>query len=257
MLDVTPIPAFNDNYIWLIRQPESNEVFVVDPGDAAPVQRYLKEHKLTLAGILITHHHADHTGGVAQLLSQQDVPVFGPAQSPFKGTSIPLIEGNTIEVFGETFHIKEVPGHTLDHICFYKTDDTPMLFCGDTLFMAGCGRLFEGTPEQMLEAMNFFNQLPGNTKVFCAHEYTLANLAFAQAVEPENKDIQTARELCSKMRDADQPTLPSTIALEQRINPFMRSDQGAVIYAASRREGAPLANKEAVFTVIRDWKNNF
>ncbi len=257
MFDVTPIAAFQDNYIWLLRQPGSQDAFVVDPGDAAPVLRFLDQQRLNLAGILITHHHADHTGGVAELIRRHPVPVLGPAHSPFSGSTQTLEDGDHCQVLGATLRVKHVPGHTLDHICYYLAGPQPQLFCGDTLFLAGCGRLFEGTAGQMLAAMNFFNQLPGDTRVYCTHEYSLANLAFAAAVEPENPDIRATIDWCTRQRQQHQPTLPSTIDQERRVNPFLRTRTPAVISAAERHAGRALADEEAVFASIRAWKNEF
>ncbi|MBY4677255.1 hydroxyacylglutathione hydrolase [Marinobacterium arenosum] len=257
MFQVTPIPAFNDNYIWLLQREGEQRVVVVDPGDAAPVERYLQHQQLQLAAILITHHHADHTGGVSQLTAQRDIPVYGPASSPFKGISHPLRDGDRIEVLGLPLQITEVPGHTLDHISYLQAEGSGQLFCGDTLFLAGCGRLFEGSAAQMLAAMHYFKGLPDSCEVYCTHEYSLANLAFAAAVEPDNRDIQQAIRHCQLLRNDNQPTLPSNIATEKRVNPFMRSDQPAVVQAAERFQAGAGASEEAVFAAIREWKNQF
>lgn len=257
MFSITAIPAFQDNYIWLLKKPESTDVFVVDPGDANPVINYLNDHNLNLAGILITHHHADHTGGVKQLKSKYNPIVYGPASSPFKGISEPLQDGDQCEVLGESFAIKHVPGHTLDHISYFHEGEQPVLFCGDTLFLAGCGRLFEGTPAQMLTAMKYFDSLPDNTLVYCTHEYSLSNLTFAAAVEPNNLDIQRTIGECQNKRQQHLPTLPSTIAQERHINPFMRTQWDSVRQAALAYSGQPLNDEISVLAVIRAWKNNF
>ncbi|MCP4595848.1 hydroxyacylglutathione hydrolase [Neptuniibacter sp.] len=257
MFNVTPIPAFNDNYIWAISLPEQNAVAVVDPGDAQPVLDYLKSNNLSLCAILITHHHNDHTGGVSKLTESFDVPVYGPANSPFKGITHPLSKGDKIDLLGKTLTINEIPGHTLDHISYYTGENEPQLFCGDTLFLAGCGRLFEGTAAQMLEAMDYFAEMPDNTEVYCTHEYSLANLDFAVAVEPNNNEIKATVEQCKALRADDQPTLPSTIGQEKQINPFMRTHHADVIQAANNFSGSTLENKVAIFASIREWKNQF
>ncbi len=256
MFTVTPIPAFQDNYIWMLQKPNSTEVFVVDPGDAAPVVKTLQQQRLSLAGILITHHHADHTGGAIELSQAYQAPIYGPADSPFKGISQPLKEGDNCQVLGESLQVKRVPGHTLDHISYFLAGESPQLFCGDTLFLAGCGRLFEGTPGQMLTAMRYFNRLPDNTEVYCTHEYSMANLAFAEAVEPQNMDIKQTIQRCQTLRDNNQPTVPSNIAQERLINPFMRTAVDTV-QAASQQRGADITDEGSVMTVIREWKNNF
>ncbi|WP_286238693.1 hydroxyacylglutathione hydrolase [Neptuniibacter halophilus] len=257
MYNVTPVRAFSDNYIWVISTPDSTQVAVVDPGDAAPVQTYLDAQGLSLCAILITHHHNDHTGGVAALTEGQSIPVYGPASSPFKGINRPLKGGDRISLLGTELEIAEVPGHTLDHISYFSRTGQPQLFCGDTLFLAGCGRLFEGTAEQMLNAMNYFAGLPDDTEVYCTHEYSLANLAFAEAVEPGNHDIEAAIEQCTQLRHQDKPTLPSNLAQEKRINPFMRTDRQSVINAANRFSSDALHTQTEVFAAIREWKNQF
>jgi len=256
MFKVTPIPAFNDNYIWLIHKPGYGSA-VVDPGDAEPVLRYLESHDLTLDAILITHHHADHTGGVQKLLSRYQVPVYGPSNSPFGGITQPLESGDTLELFGEQLEIQAVPAHTLDHISFFKPAGQPQLFCGDTLFMAGCGRLFEGTPGQMLKAMNYFASLPDNTEVYCTHEYTLSNLAFAQAVEPDNQTITETIERCRTLRANQEPTLPSSIGQERNINPFMRTSMDSVRETAEKHDGQSLQSEVEILASLREWKNHF
>ncbi len=257
MLSVYPISAFDDNYIWTLQGADPEQVAVVDPGDAEPVLQYLKDNNKTLAAILITHHHGDHTGGVKQLQNALNVPVYGPADSPFKGITETLNDGDRIELLGHQFQVKAVPAHTLDHIAYLQDDQHPQLFCGDTLFLAGCGRLFEGTAEQMLAAMNYFKSLPPETEVYCTHEYSLANLKFAQAVEPQNKAIQQALERCQSSRSAGQPTLPSSIADELTFNPYMRVTEPGVITSAERQAGQSLTTDVAVLATIREWKNRF
>ncbi|MBR9883001.1 MAG: hydroxyacylglutathione hydrolase [Oceanospirillales bacterium] len=257
MYSVTPIPAFRDNYIWALQGPNPDTVVVVDPGDAEPVERYLKENGLTLNAILITHHHADHTGGVPELTCSRGIPVYGPANSPFNGITHRLEDGDSISILGHVLEIKAVPAHTLDHISYLQAQDQPQLFCGDTLFLAGCGRLFEGTATQMHEAMEYFASLPGATLVYCTHEYSLSNLAFAQAVEPNNKEIAATIDKCRALRAQDTPTLPSAIASEKMINPFMRTSVQSVIESAERHTGSSLSTSVEVLSVLREWKNQF
>ncbi|UTW13675.1 hydroxyacylglutathione hydrolase [Marinobacterium rhizophilum] len=261
MFQVTPIPAFNDNYIWLLADPQSNRVAVVDPGDAQPVLTYLQQHDLRLAAILITHHHQDHTGGVARLLETGSVPVYGPRPSPFGGIDHPLQDSDSLELFGQRLQIREVPAHTLDHISYYCAAQTqeqrPQLFCGDTLFLAGCGRLFEGNALQLQQAMDYFADLPDATEVYCTHEYSLANLAFAEAVEPDNGDIQAAIRQCQALRASDTPTLPSHIGSEKKINPFMRTRTESVKASASQHAGSALDTPADIMAALRQWKNQY
>lgn len=220
MSQLLPIPAFSDNYIWLLAQ--EGKAWVVDPGDAEPVLDTLAKEKLKLAGILITHHHDDHTGGIAELLQHFDIPVYGPHDSPAcKVISQPLHDGDSIHLGSMNFSVMAVPGHTLDHIAFYSAAEK-ILFCGDTLFSGGCGRVFEGTYEQMYNSLLKLLALPDDTRICCAHEYTLSNLRFALTVEPDNQDLVEYQQRCERLRQKDQPTLPSTIQQEKRINPFLR-----------------------------------
>ncbi len=257
-MNIQPIPAFDDNYIWLFQAPDSRNAYVVDPGDAAVVETALAEMDLELAGILVTHHHFDHTGGIAQLLNNRDIPVFGSANSLCDQVTRPLHEGDKVDLgAGLSFKVLEVPGHTLDHIAFYS-EEHKVLFCGDTLFVAGCGRLFEGTAEQMWNSLQKLSDLPGDTQVFCTHEYTLGNFGFASAVEPENPDIQRAIANAQSLRSNNQPTVPSTIAAELLHNPFMRAKDPAVIRAASERlETEKNLTETEVFAAIRAWKDVF
>lgn len=256
MLTIFAIPAFNDNYIWMLKN--DNEAVVVDPGDAAPVKKVLKEMGLTLSAILITHHHHDHTGGVNVLLDDSKVPVYGLKNSKFKGITHPLNNDDRLNILGKSIKIKEVPGHTLDHICYFLDDSSePAIFCGDSLFLAGCGRVFEGSMQQMLDSMEYFKQLPSQTKVYCSHEYSLSNLAFAQAVEPTNSNIQQTISHCQKIRELEKPTLPSTIETERLINPFLRYDEQCVKQSAEQFSTQTLSSDLAVFTTLRGWKDNF
>jgi hydroxyacylglutathione hydrolase len=257
MLDVTPIAAFQDNYIWLIRGArDPRAVAVVDPGDAGPVQSALAANGMKLCAILATHHHADHVGGVAALVAETGAAVFGPARErlPVEVTRLTGGDRARLDALGLEFEVLDVPGHTAGHIAYYGHG---ALFCGDTLFSAGCGRLFEGTPEQMLASLDAFAGLPEPTRVFCGHEYTLANLRFAMAVESANPDIVDYVQKASALRASGRPTLPSTIGLEKRVNPFLRSRHENVKLSAERRAGRVLPTPVAVFAEIRSWKDTF
>lgn len=254
-VSVFPIPAFTDNYIWCLH--DDSHAVVVDPGDAQPVMAYLKQHSLSLAAILITHHHHDHTGGIARLVSANpDVPVIGPRGNHIRGITKSVTQGDTVHlpVLGLTFSVIETPGHTLDHIAFYGHD---ALFCGDTMFSAGCGRLFEGTPEQMLHSLNKFKRLPDDTLVYCTHEYTLANIAFAKAVESENADLQAYSEWADTQRDNGNPTLPTDMKTQKAINPFLRSHLPAVQTSLASHYGKPPVNEVDAFAGVRRWKDEF
>lgn len=258
MFTVTPIPAFNDNYIWtLTHANRPGFAVVVDPGDAAPVKDWLDRQQLKLESILITHHHNDHTGGAKELAKLFNVPVYGPEHSPFTGITHPLQQGQEIRVLNLTLGIQTVPGHTLDHISYFQAEGTPQLFCGDTLFLAGCGRLFEGTAKQMLTAMRYFASLPDTTQVYCTHEYSLSNLAFAAHVEPDNTAIRDTLEYCHQQRANNLPTLPSSIAIEKTINPFMRTAVASVAAAAEQFSGSSLSSEADVLAALREWKNQF
>ena len=257
MFQVTPISAFSDNYIWMIHSSD-NQVAVVDPGAAQPVIDALLAQGKTLAAILITHHHNDHTGGVSQLLEEYQVPVYGPANCKYPGITQPLVDGDNIELFERRLSIKTVPGHTLDHICYFNESSSgAQLFCGDSLFLAGCGRVFEGSMGQMLQAMHYFKQLRADTQIYCTHEYSLANLAFAQTVEPNNLYIQQQIEHCTNLRVEGKPTLPSNIASELLINPFLRCDNTDIQQTAALYSQKAVDSELDTFTVLRNWKNIF
>jgi hydroxyacylglutathione hydrolase len=255
-MNLTALAAFADNYIWML--DDGARALLVDPGDAAPVTAALDAMDLRLAGILVTHHHGDHTGGIAALRERLEGPVWGPAAERIPGPFEPLVDGDTIEALGLRFAVMHVPGHTAGHIAYLQQDagDAPLLFCGDTLFSAGCGRLFEGTPAQMAASLARLAALPPATQVCCTHEYTLANLRFAATVEPDNGDVTAHQARCTALRAAGQPTLPSTLALERRINPFLRCTEPAVV-ASAQHEGAAGADALSVFTALREWKNRF
>ncbi|WP_231960266.1 hydroxyacylglutathione hydrolase [Tepidimonas fonticaldi] len=254
---VEPLPAFSDNYIWLLHR--GADAWVVDPGDDAPVRHALQRRGLRLQGILLTHHHADHVGGVAALRAATGCRVVGPAGEPLPEPVEPVAEGDTIEALGQRWRVLEVPGHTAGHIA-YVNDAPPegprWLFCGDTLFSGGCGRLFEGTPAQMLASLDRLAALPDETQVCCAHEYTLSNLRFARAVEPDNPDLAGYTRACDARRAAGEPTLPSTIATERRINPFLRSREPTVRHAVQQQDPAARSDVE-VFAALRRWKDGF
>ena len=251
-----PIPAFADNYLWLLH--DGKRALIVDPGDAEPVLRTLAQYGLQLESILVTHHHADHTGGVAALRQATGAKVYGPATERIPEPFTPLREGDTVRALGLDFQVLDVPGHTAGHIAFYtsEVDGKPVLFCGDTLFLGGCGRLFEGTPAQMLASLGKLAALPGNTRVCCAHEYTLANLHFAMAVEPDNAALAAYQAYCQQLRAQGQPTLPGSIDQETRINPFLRTRQASVV-AAVHRFDASAHDETTVFAALRQWKNQF
>lgn len=259
MIQIDALPAFNDNYIWLLQDATTKHCAVVDPGDAAPVLRWLEQHgDWHLTDILITHHHADHVGGVAELKAATGARVYGPAHERIPERDEALDENSGITVLGLFFSVHAVPGHTLGHIAYYHADvQTPVLFSGDTLFAAGCGRLFEGTPEQMHDSLSRLAALPDSTLVYCAHEYTLSNLRFAQAVEPDNRDIADRLAEVATWREQGRISLPSNLELERRTNPFLRVAEHTVKQKADERSGADNATQTAVFAVLREWKNQF
>ena len=251
-----PIPAFADNYLWLLH--DGKRALIVDPGDAEPVLRTLDQYGLQLESILVTHHHADHTGGVDALRQATGAKVYGPATERIPEPFAPLREGDTVCALGLDLQVLDVPGHTAGHIAFYAPDmdGKPLLFCGDTLFSGGCGRLFEGTPAQMLASLDKLAALPGNTRVCCTHEYTLANLRFAVAVEPDNAELAAYQAQCQQLRAQGQPTLPGSISQEIQINPFLRTRQASVL-AAVHRFDASAHDETTVFAALRQWKNQF
>lgn len=259
MLEFLALPAFQDNYIWLILDTTRQEAAVVDPGDAVPVITWLGRHpEYQLRHILVTHHHRDHTGGLATLKAATDCRIWGPAAESIAGLDRQLNDGDQLTVLGKTLQVFAVPGHTSGHIAFYCADPTdPWLLSGDTLFAGGCGRLFEGTAEQMHDSLERLSALPDSTSVYCAHEYTQANLRFARAVEPNNNDIKVRLEVVDDLRAAGRITLPTNIALEKRTNPFLRSTQPDVIAAATQRKGEQVSAGVETFAVIRGWKDQF
>jgi hydroxyacylglutathione hydrolase len=251
-LEVVPVAAFKDNYVWTLRN--ATHAAVVDPGEARPVLEYLAREKLALAAILATHHHADHVGGIAELLRKWPVPVYGPKREPIATLTHPVAEGDTVKIapLAIEFRVLDIPGHTRAHIAYYGAG---ALFCGDTLFACGCGRLFEGTAEQMYASLEKLRALPDDTKVYCGHEYTLANIGFAKGVEPRNAAL-TARESRDRaLRQAGRPTVPSTLRDEKATNPFLRCTEPAVVESVNRYLGTRVSDPVRVFAAIRDWKN--
>ncbi len=276
-MELIALPAFSDNYIWMLH--DGARALVVDPGVATVVERMLDTRQLELAAILVTHHHADHVGGVDALRARLRGPLFGPARENIPRPYTAINGGDSVEALGLRFDIFDVPGHTAGHIAYLhrpeqppdpqagrsaRSDDlggqmngdAPLLFCGDTLFSAGCGRLFEGTPSQMHTSLSRLAALPGATRVCCTHEYTLSNLRFAHAVEPGNRNIASYAAWCQAERAKGLPTLPSTIERERQINPFLRCQEPAVA-ASARAQGAANDDPVAVFAALREWKNQF
>lgn len=237
---------------------DGHQALVVDPGAASPVLEALACHDLSLAGILVTHHHDDHVGGLSELQAHLRGPIFGPSRERLPVAVTPVQGGDRVKLMGCHFDVLDVPGHTSGHIAFVNSpaDQAPLLFCGDTLFSGGCGRLFEGTPAQMHASLQRLAALPAETQVCCAHEYTLENLRFAQAVEPHNAELRAYLQHCEQLRARKLPTLPSSIGQERSVNPFLRCGETAVVQAA-RAHGAGSEEAVDVFTALRQWKNTF
>jgi len=263
-LNCTPIPAFRDNYIWLLDDGQS--AVVVDPGDAEPVEAYLHTHALQLTTILLTHHHNDHVGGVAALLRGRSPAVIGPGTESIAHLTQVVGEGAQVELTHPALRLKvmEVPGHTRGHIAYFlaaEGGEAPRLFCGDTLFATGCGRLFEGTPTQMLASLDAIARLPEDTRIHCAHEYTLSNIRFARSADPDNPALQAWEAEAQRLRDEGRPTVPTTLAHELRVNPFLRSaDAGLQARLAASLEIEPAAlagNRLQTFAALRAWKDRF
>lgn len=256
-LSILTVPAFDDNYLWIIH--DGQHAAVVDPGDASPILEALAAHQLVLSAILLTHHHADHIGGVIPLLAHAAVPVFGPAKDQISSVSRPLHQDGQITVPGINLNLSvvEVPGHTLGHIAYFAPEQH-WLFCGDTLFAGGCGRIFEGTPEQMLHSLDKLAALPDDTTIYCAHEYTMSNLKFAQEIEPSNPDLISRIEREQHKRNLGIPTVPSQMLLEKQTNPFLRSRNADVVqrlFAAGKISARQ--NEIENFAALREWKNHF
>ena len=254
MINIEPIAAFSDNYIWLLSTNEGS--IVIDPGESKSLLKILKENKLDLRAILITHHHFDHTGGIEEILSEISIDVYGPKNN-IASINKRLVGGSKINLLGIEFEVIEIPGHTLDHIAYYsKNNGQPILFCGDTLFAGGCGRVFEGTFKQMHNSLSILKKLPSNTKIYCGHEYTESNLAFAKNVEPLNENIISRYNETLNLRKQGIPSLPSTIGAELQTNPFLRVDTEEVQEMILKKFNTPKDDEE-VFTALRQWKDNF
>ncbi|QFU75972.1 hydroxyacylglutathione hydrolase [Halioglobus maricola] len=256
MLTVRPIPAYDDNYIWLITRDGTDKAFVVDPGDPAPVLQRLEAEKLTLSGILVTHHHFDHVGGLGPLRDAYGPVVYGPDNPAIDGLDRIVHAGDCVDVLGESFEVLQVPGHTLDHIAYFGPA-AAQLFCGDTLFAGGCGRLFEGTPAMMHGSLASLAALPAATRVYCAHEYTLANLAFARAVEPDNVALAERAIAAQATREAGEPTVPSTLAMELSTNPFLRCSEPGLLASMKAQGKLDGETPIEVFAAVRQWKDSF
>ncbi|MCP4467002.1 MAG: hydroxyacylglutathione hydrolase [Halieaceae bacterium] len=257
MLKIQPIKAFTDNYIWLLSKPDSREAWVVDPGDAQPVIDTLRSLSLNLAGILVTHHHFDHVGGLAALCEAFQPVVYGPHNPAIASITDRVAAGDTVNVLGTHFSVLAVPGHTLDHIAYAHQGEHPVVFCGDTLFAGGCGRLFEGDPAMMLNSLDSLAALLPSTQVYCAHEYTLANLAFACAVEPDNRSLSARVAQAEVTRRQDEPTVPSHIALELATNPFLRCREASLQASLKLQGKLPGSDPAVVFAAVRHWKDSF
>jgi hydroxyacylglutathione hydrolase len=252
-----PVPAFSDNYIWVLH--DGQRALVVDPGEAEGLSDWLRARSLQLDTILITHHHGDHTGGVDALRAASGARVFGPRSEPMPEPLTRVGGGDVVEAMGMRFEVIDVPGHTAGHIAYHcaQAEGSPLLFCGDTLFSAGCGRLFEGTPAQMLDSLTRLTRLGDNTRVCCTHEYTLSNLRFARAVDPDNQALAHHAEHCQSLRSRNLPTLPSSIGLEKQINPFLRAHEPALDRSARAHDAHTPPGPLGVFTTLRAWKNVF
>lgn len=259
MIEIRPIPAFNDNYIWIIT--DGRYACIVDSGQSYPVISFLEQHQLQLKSILITHHHQDHTGGVVDLAQKTGAKVYAPMSSQIEGVNEYVQEGSVVDLspIDLSLAVLEVPGHTLDHVAYvgqiYPQQD--VLFCGDTLFSCGCGRLFEGNASQMLQSLDKIKKMRDNTLIYCAHEYTESNIRWALAVDPSNPDLLTWQKSAKELRKQNKPTIPTTLGQELRTNPFLRANQSVIQQAAEQYAGRVLSSPTEVLAMLREWKNNF
>ena len=254
MVEIKAIHAFSDNYIWLLSTNEGS--VVIDPGDFSPVSEYIKNHDKDLVGVLITHHHFDHTGGLKELVKDYEVPVIGPKNNISEINNV-VRHGDKVNIVGIEFDVIAVPGHTLDHIAFYcENNGQPFLFCGDTLFAGGCGRIFEGTADQMHDSLQLLKKLPKATKVYCAHEYTEQNLKFALMVEPKNNDLQVRYANVKKLRSKNKITIPSNIGIELKTNPFLRCDVDDIKKLIFEKYDIT-GDNSTTFKAVREWKDSF
>lgn len=257
-IEVSYVPILNDNYCWIIGNDSDNSVYVVDPGEDMPVINFLRKNKLTPKAILLTHKHADHTMGIPSLKAEFGIPVYGPEGPGYNEIEHFLHGGENLELWkGVNLAVVFTPGHIAHHLCFVAKQQKTILFCGDTLFSAGCGRLLGGTIEQLKTSIDWIKTLPDDTAIYCTHEYTLPNLAFAQAVEPENKAIQSRINEVNKLRANNSPSLPSTLFIEKQINPFIRIAESSVISAVEKHFSISAKSEQEAFTLLRKWKDNF
>ena len=258
MVAITAISSFYDNYIWLMHA--SNQAWIIDPGDAQPVLQYLEAHPhIDLLGILLTHHHADHTGGVEKLLTHYDIPVYGPDAESIPMVTHPLNGGDTVSLPLGCFDVIAVPGHTLGHIAYYSknVDQQPVLFVGDTLFSVGCGRIFEGTYEMMFDSLQKIKNLDHKTRIFCAHEYTMSNIAFALAVDCENAQLKQYKTKVESLRKKNLASVPSVLGWELDVNPFLRTDHTNIVKAVSQKCSQSFSSEIEIFAALRQWKDHF
>jgi hydroxyacylglutathione hydrolase len=256
MLDIWPIQVFSDNYVWVLQQGDGPGVVVVDPGDGLAVLAALENRGLSPSAVLITHHHADHVGGIDEIVERFSVPVFGPAAERIEFVDHPVADGDAVAPPGldAALSVMAVPGHTAGHVAYAGPG---FVLCGDTLFAGGCGRIFEGTPEEMFQSLGRLSSLPEDTLVYCAHEYTMANLGFAMDVEPGNGDLQRRQADAASVRERNEPTVPSTLSEEHHTNPFLRCHVDAVKKAAEHHSGQVLSTDVEVFAVVRSWKDGW
>ena len=253
---VQAVPALKDNYVWLIRAKNSAHVIVIDPGDAKPVIEAIRHQGLIPVAIIITHHHYDHVDGIKPLLEHFKVPVYGPTNELIPAVSHPLLPSDNLSIHKDfpSCQVIAVPGHTNGHLAYLFGDS---LFCGDTLFSAGCGRILGGTYSQLLTSLKCICSLPLNTKIYCAHEYTANNLKFSLTVDPDNIEVKQRLKYVDKLRSESKITLPSTLEIELATNPFLRCQEPSIVRAAEKHVSRDLVNELAVFTVLRQWKDIF